>query len=195
VARQFAEFLKDVFKKLLGLVMTHGEPGDYIRLRGQWVPVDPSDWKNNYDMTVSVGLGSNNKDQLVGQLGQLLQTQAQIIEFQGGAQGPLVTLENVYHVLKKQQEAMGLKGDKYFTDPGAEQEGQAEQPPAQPEQDPNAGMAEAEMAKEDMRAKASLAREQIKKESAAEVADIRGQYDVAKAAASTGLLDPNMGAF
>lgn len=207
VARQFAEFLKDVFKKLQGLVMQHGTEGDYIRLRGEWVPVDPTDWKNNYDTTVSVGLGSNNKDQLVGQLGQLLEYQARIIEMQGGANGPLVTMENVYHVLKKQQEAMGLKGDKYFTDPGAQQE----QMPEEPEPDPNAGMAEAEMAKEQVRAEASLAREQVKGDTAVKVATVRGEFDLAKSReaimqeladeaqaldmgyGAPGPLDPNMG--
>ncbi len=179
VARQFAEFLKDVFKKLQGLVMQHGTEGDYIRLRGKWVPVDPTDWKSNYDTTVSVGLGSNNKDQLVGQLGQLLEIQARIIEMQGGVEGPLVKLENVYEVLKRQQEAMGLKGDKYFTDPGAEQEGM--EAPAEPEAPPV-----------DPRAETEIAKAQIKAESDANVATIRGQFDIAKATAATGLIDPNM---
>ena len=162
VARQFAEFLKDVFKKLLGLVSQHGEQGEIIRLRGKWVEVDPSDWKTSYDMTVSVGLGSNNKDQLVGQLSQLLEIQRSIIEFQGGASGPLVTLENVHEVLKRQQEAMGLKGDKYFTDPAEQQTLPA---PEEPQQDPN---------------EVELGKEQIRAESAANVAHIRGQYDIAK---------------
>jgi hypothetical protein len=165
VARQFAEFLKDVFRKLLGLVSQHGEQGEVIRLRGKWVEVDPTDWKTSYDMTVSVGLGSNNKDQLVGQLSQLLQTQQQIIEFQGGAQGPLVTLENVYEVLKRQQEAMGLKGDRYFTDPGEQQ--QMLPAPEEPQEDPLAGermKQETELAKEGMRQQTELTKEQMRQQ-------------------------------
>ncbi len=124
VARQYAEFLKDVFRKLLGLVSQHGEPGEYMRLRGKFIQVDPTGWKTNYDMTTSVGLGTNNKDQLVGQLQALLAIQKEAIQFQGGAQGPLVTIENIHETLKRLQEAMGLKGDKYFTDPGEDGEGE-----------------------------------------------------------------------
>jgi hypothetical protein len=162
VARQFAEFLKDVFKKLLGLVSQHGEPGEVIRLRGKWVEVDPTDWKTSYDMTVSVGLGTNNKDQLVGQLQGLLQIQQQIIEMQGGVQGPLVTLENAYETLKRLQEAMGLKGEKYFTDPGDIEQ----QPPDEEgETDPLAEArmkAETEIGKAKIQQETELTKEQMR---------------------------------
>lgn len=164
VARQFAEFLKDVFRKLLGLVSQHGEPGEVIRLRGKWVEVDPTDWKTSYDMTVSVGLGSNNKDQLVGQLQTLLAIQQQTIEMQGGVQGPLVTLENVYETFKQLQAAMGLKGEKYFTDPG-----EAEQPePEEPTEDPLAEprlKAETEIGKARIQQETELTKERMRQES------------------------------
>jgi len=164
VARQFAEFLKDVFKKLLGLVSTHGEQGEVIRLRGKWVEVDPTDWKTSYDMTVSVGLGTNNKDQLVGQLQGLIAMDEKIIQMQGGAQGPLVTLENVHEKLKRLQEAMGLKGDKYYTDPAeAQQNPQQQEPPQDPLAEPRL-KAEAEIAKEHVRNEGKIAVEQIRQQ-------------------------------
>jgi hypothetical protein len=178
VARQFSEFLKDVFKKLLGLVMQHGEPGDYIRLRGKWVEVDPSDWKSNYDMTVSVGLGTNNKDQLVGQIQSLLQIDAQIIQMQGGVNGPIVTAVNVYEKLKRLQEAMGLKGDKYYTDPGdSPEQGQPGAQPA-PQPQPPEGPPPPDPTK--------IATAQIQGKTAENVAHIRGVYDLAK----TGITAP-----
>ena len=113
VARQFGEFLKDIFEKLLSLVTRHADPADVERFRGSFVP-----WPTEYDMTVSVGLGTNNKDQLIGHLMALAQMQEKIITMQGGVQGPLVTADNVHEVCKKLTEAMGLKGgDRYFTDP------------------------------------------------------------------------------
>lgn len=170
VARQYAEFLKDVFKKLLGLVSRHGEPGEMIRLRGKWVEVDPSDWKTSYDMTVAVGLGTNNKDQLVGQLQALLGIQSQIVEAQGGVDGPMVTQQNVYETLKQLQAAMGLKGDKYFTDPGEAQQQPEEPSPPDPD----------------------VTKEEIRAKSAENVAHIKGQYDLAKSQAAP--VNPNMGA-
>jgi hypothetical protein len=160
VARQYAEFLKDIFRKLLGLVSQHGDQREVIRLRGKWVEVDPSDWKTNYDMTVSVGLGSNNKDQLVGQLQMLMGLDAQLAQAQGGMNGPILTWDNVFAKLKKLQEAVGLKGDSYYTDPAEQQ-----QAPAQPEED-NSGQVE-------------LQKEQIKGQTAENVAHIRGQYQMA----------------
>ncbi len=156
IARQFAEFLKDVFRKLLGLVSAHATEGEYIRLRGQWVQVDPSDWKTSYDMTVTVGLGTNNKQQLVGNMLQLIGLDEKIIQLQGGAQGPLVTMQNVHEKLKRLVEAMDLKSaDAYYTDP-------ASLPPPdpaqeQPEQDPLAEprmKAETEIAKAEIKAAA-----------------------------------------
>lgn len=164
VARQFAEFLKDVFKKLLGLVSRHGEPGEVIRLRGKWVETDPRDWKTSYDMTVSVGLGTNNKDQLVGQLSRLLEIQQGIIQMQGGVDGPLVTLPNVHEVLKRTQEAMGLKGDKYFTDPGGADQAPQQQEPAQdPLAEPKL-KAQTEIEKEHIRQQGKMAVEQMRQQ-------------------------------
>lgn len=170
VARQYAEFLKSIFRRLLGLVSQHGSQGEVIRLRGKWIEVDPTDWKTNYDMTVSVGLGTNNKDQLVGQLQALLGIQQQIIEAQGGADGPLVTMANVYETLKRLQEAMSLKGDKYFTDPG-------EQQMQQPEES------------EPSEADTELQKEQIKAESRSNVEHIRGSYRVAEKQAENPPID------
>lgn len=179
VARQFAEFLKDVFRKLLGLVSQHGEQGEIIRLRGKWIEVDPSDWKTSYDMTVSVGLGTNNKDQLVGQLQSLLGIQQQIIELQGGVQGPLVTLDNAYETLRRLQEAMGLKGEKYFTDPANAED----KPPAEPEpeQDP--------LASERMKQETELAKEGMRQETEMRKAEMRQQPQVVQFP-----VDPAMGA-
>jgi hypothetical protein len=161
VARQYAEFLKDIFRRLLQLVSQHGEKGEVIRLRGKWVEVDPSDWKTNYDMTVSVGLGTNNKDQLVAHIMSLLQLDQSIVQLQGGVDGPILTADNIYEKLKRLAEAMGLKGiDKYYTDPA--QAAQQPQQEAPPQPDPT-----------------KIATEQMKGQTAENVAHIRGQYQLA----------------
>jgi phage tail tube protein FII len=118
VARQFAEFLREVFRKLLKLVSTHQDKAEVIRLRGEWVEIDPREWKNGFDMSVAVGLGTGNKDQVVAHLTNLLQIDKQIVELQGGANGPLLTMEGIYNKLKRMVEAMDLKGiEQYYNDP------------------------------------------------------------------------------
>ncbi len=141
IARQYAEsFLKGVFRKLLKLTIRYPEKQAVIRLRGEWVEIDPSEWKTSYDMSIAVGLGTGNKDQQIAHLNALTQVQSQIAQAQDGLQGPLLTWENVYETVKMYPEAMGFKGvEKFFTDPGKGKE-EGGQPEQQSEQqpDPNA---------------------------------------------------------
>ncbi len=128
VARQFGEFLKDIFQKVLDLAKRHAEPEEVARLTGKPFV----DWPTDYDATVSVGLGTNNKDQLVGHLMGLAQMHEKIIGLQQGLNGPLVQAQDVYEVLKRLPEAMGLKGA-FFTDPGdMQQQPQTQEPPQDP---------------------------------------------------------------
>jgi hypothetical protein len=167
IARQFAESaMKGIFRKLLGLVCRHGDKKQVIRLRGQWVEMDPSDWKTGYDMSVAVGLGSGNRDQQVGQLNQLIALDREIIQLQGGVEGPILTLPNIYEKLKRLVEAMGLKGvDNYYTDPEKEGE-QPQQPEADPEQNAEVQKFQAEterdMEKAKLEAETKLDVERIK---------------------------------
>lgn len=159
VARQFGEFLSDIFDRLLALVSQHADKEDVERLRGKPFV----EWPTNYDTNVSVGLGTNNKDQLVGHLMALSQMYERIIALQQGLNGPLVTATNVFEVLKRLPEAMGLKGD-FFTDPSQVQS-QPEEP--EPAQDPLAGermKQETEMAKETMRQQTEIQKEQMRQQ-------------------------------
>lgn len=163
LARHFGEFLKDIFGKMLALVRQHASEEDVAKLTGQFVP-----WPTDYDATVSVGLGTNNKDQLVGHLNVLMQIDEKIIGLQQGLNGPLLTAENVYAKLKKLQEAMGLKGDAYYTDPSK----QAEAPPQQqePPQDPLAG--------ERMKQETEIGKAKIKQETDLQIAAMKQPYDM-----------------
>lgn len=131
IARVFAETgVKRAFRLILALVSKHQRQARVIRLRGKWVPMDPRDWDTKMDMTISVGLGTGNRDVQVGQLMSLLQMDKQIVELQGGASGPLVTMPNIYAKLKKIVEFLGLRSvDAYYSDPtDAEQSQQPPQP-------------------------------------------------------------------
>ena len=64
IARIFAETgVKELFLQLYRLSRTNNSEVDIVKLRGRFVPVAPYDWKDRYDMTVTVGLGNQNKDQ------------------------------------------------------------------------------------------------------------------------------------
>src|SRR5262249_6238296 len=133
IARIFAETgVKDLFRKILELVNRHQSAPRIVRLRNRWVPMDPREWNTQMDVSISVGLGTGNKDQMLVHLRSLLEIQVQAIRMQGGVDGPLVRLENVYNTLAKLVENAGLKSpDAYFTDP-------TQRPPAAPPPPPPA---------------------------------------------------------
>ncbi len=118
VARIFAELLlKPIFKGTLKL-LTDGEMEKIaFKLRDKFVELDPNEWRDSYDMTINVGLGTGDKEQQ----GALLQS----IFTQQGAVGQsplgklLVKPKNVYHTLSKIVENAGFKnvGD-FWQDPG-----------------------------------------------------------------------------
>jgi hypothetical protein len=57
-ARNFAEYaFKPMFKGIQYLLAQHQTDALITRLRGHAVPVDPSVWKTEFDMTCNVGLG------------------------------------------------------------------------------------------------------------------------------------------
>jgi len=95
-----------------------GRAARVLRLRNQWVSVDPSDWRQRNDMTVTVGLGTGNKDQTLAHLQSILGMQVQAIQMQGGVAGPIVTLPNVHKTLCEIAKNAGFRnpGD-FFSDP------------------------------------------------------------------------------
>ena len=127
IARVFAETgIKDLFRKILELVGKHQSAPRIIRLRNRWVPMDPRSWNTQMDLSINVGLGTGNRDQMLTHLQNLLGIQVQAIKLQGGVAGPIVTLDNIYNTLAKLVENAGLKSvDAYFTAPGRDAAGAA----------------------------------------------------------------------
>lgn len=131
IARVIAEvFMKRLFRLILRAVTQYQNRKQVIRLRNQWVEMDPREWKNNYDMTVTVGLGTGNRDQQVMQLSNLLRIHGETIALLGGQMPPWLTPKNIYNTEAKLIEASGLKSpEPYLTDPDTV-------PPQPPQPDP-----------------------------------------------------------
>lgn len=134
IARIFAEtFIKPLFMLIDHCVTKYQNKERIIRIRNEWVPVDPRQWESNFDMTINVGLGTGNKDQQLIHLQNIAAMQAQIIQAQGGWEGPIVTKDNVYETMSRMTVNAGFKNpEAFFTDPAKE----PEQPPAPPPPDP-----------------------------------------------------------
>jgi hypothetical protein len=128
IARIFAEGMKDMFKLMLHCQTKYGMQREAIKLRDQWIEYDPREWANEYDMSVSVGLGTGNKDQQLVHLNTI--AQAQQVAVQMGGLDKVVTLKNMYNVQAKIVENAGFKAvEEFWTDPETVQDQQQEPQP------------------------------------------------------------------
>jgi len=122
VARLFAETgVKDLFIMVHRLVRTSYTKPDIVRLRNEWVEVDPRQWKSRKDMSITVGLGTGNKDQQLQHLMTMLGVQERALQI------GVTTPKNIYHACIKLAQNAGFKdAEEFFTDPAQQQQ----KPPA-----------------------------------------------------------------
>jgi hypothetical protein len=129
IARLFAEDgVKTLFQMVHALVRKYSDNQEIIRLRNKYIAVDPRGWRKRTDLTISVGLGTGNKDQMLGHLTMILQAQEKAAMSGMG----LVTPKNIHYALKKLTENAGFKdAEEFWNDPEGNQ--QPQQPQIPPE--------------------------------------------------------------
>lgn len=129
IARIFAETgVRDMFLLLHAVTRRNATKAETIRLRRDWVEIDPSKWRRRDDMTVSVGIGSGSKGQQVSFLMNLLGLQKEAL--MAGGIGGMVKPKHIYNTVKRLVEASGLKSvDPFADDPDEQQQEPGEQPP------------------------------------------------------------------
>ncbi len=136
IARMFAETgIKDAFLMIYELLQKHSDKAKVVRLKNEWIEVDPASWRHKADFSVRVGLGNGNREQNMVHLQTLAQMQEKIVA--AGGMGLLVTPKNIFNTLKEIGMNMGLKNiEEYLTDPDngqPQQQQQAEDGKAQAE--------------------------------------------------------------
>lgn len=154
IARIVAEIgFKPLFHDIHELLMKHQDRELMLKLRGQWVPMNPSEWKTRENSTVQVGIGLVSRERRIMGYEAVMQKQQELVA--SGAMGTLVMPEMIYESHKKWTKAWGFEPSLYFQDP-------RQLPPPQPQQ-PGAQeqlmMAQAEALKMDGQSK--LQRNQI----------------------------------
>jgi hypothetical protein len=117
-----------------------------IKLRNNWVEIDPSSWNDRMDATISVALGQGNKDQQVAQLMGLVQMAS-------AQQGPMVSPANMYNLMSSLLKSMGYQNVNDFITPPDQQQ------PPQP--DP---MTQAQVNKLNTEAQVALGELEVKKQ-------------------------------
>ena len=132
IARIFAETgVKDLFKKIFELMVKYQDKERIVMINNQYVPVKPTEWKDRFNISIVVGLGTGSKEQQLIVLNSILERQLQAFQLQGGKEMPMVTLKNMYNTLSKIIENAGLKNiESYFVNPDVGK--QMMPPPAPP---------------------------------------------------------------
>jgi len=123
IARLFADGLKRCFQGLLGLVIHHQDKKKIIRLRNQFVPIDPRGWDASMDMIVNIALGRGSDEQRMAFLQVIAGKMEQIIQ-QYGPYNPLVDLTQYRAALAQQIQLAGFQDPAQFVkeiDPAAVQ--------------------------------------------------------------------------
>ena len=79
IARMIAPSVEYLFGCVHELILKHGHKKEVVRLGGEWVTVDPSQWKKRSDLRIAVGMGSGSKDTVLGHLNQMFQMQMALL--------------------------------------------------------------------------------------------------------------------
>lgn len=176
IARVLAEGIKDIFSLLHATIQKNGDQAQVVRLRNQWVNVDPREWKTRDDMTINVGLGSGSKAQQFAQIMALANVQK---EFIAGGKAHMVPDDKLFNSAAEMCKIMGYRNpDRFFADPSEKNpDGSPKNPPAPPQPDPKvqAIQAQAQNDQQELALKAQLDKQ--KAADAAQLAQFKAEMD------------------
>ena len=136
IARIFAETgVKTLFQGILHLLCKYQDKPTLMRMRGKYIPIDPRLWSNQYDIDISVGLGTGSKAEHMTMLQMVLAKQEAILQ-QFGPANPLVSVGQYRNTLGRFIEAAGFTDSaEFFKEVTPEIDQQLAQP-QQPQPDP-----------------------------------------------------------
>jgi hypothetical protein len=191
-ARTMAETgVKSLFKGILHLVTKYDNKPRIVRLRNNFVPIDPREWTSEFDVVVQVGLGTADDEQKIAFLTQIAAKQEQIL-MQLGPSNPVVTMAQYVNTLRSIAEIGGFKdADQFFASPQQIQMQQQQQQQQPPQPDPAVAMKqqqmEAELAlkREKMQADIQLERERMTMEMELRRQELQAEAELRMAKAVT----------
>ena len=131
------------------LFRSHQDRPRTVKLRGQWIEIDPKYWDADMDVQVNVGLGRGSDTERLQFMMMVLQKQEQIMQLLGPA-NPICDVSQYSNSLSKLLELANIKdASRYFKRVDGQTAQAMQQTMAQqkPQTDPNAMLAQIEMAK------------------------------------------------
>lgn len=130
IARIFAETgMRDLFRGILRLVCKHQDQPRMVRLRNEFVPIDPRWWDATMDVSINVGLGRGTDNERMMMLRQIGEMQKEAMATMGPV-NPLTDMGKLYNTLTEMTKLAGFKdADRFWSDPA-----QFQPPPQEPKQ-------------------------------------------------------------
>ena len=165
IARIFAETgVKALFQLVHQLTLQHSRQAELVRLRGEWVPVDPRTWVKRNDLQISMNLGLGDRAQQLAFLSSVRQMQME------GLQIGVANPGNVFNTQARMMRAAGYKDvTEFFQDP-------RQMPPQQPPPDPVQVQIQLEQARAQAQAQAQMAIEQMRQQADAQKFQAEQQF-------------------
>jgi hypothetical protein len=131
-----APMFRGVFKTLTDYSMEEIS----FKLNNKFVKYNPQEWRDQYDMSINVGIGTGDAIQQAQFLMQTAQAQAMVAG--SPLMGKLLTPKNIFNLQAKLLENAGFKNpSEYWTDPDTI----PPQPPQQPPPDPRVEIEKAKL--------------------------------------------------
>lgn len=162
ISRVAAVSVEQLFTKILKCICMYQDKAEEVNLLGQWVPIDPREWKDGYQININVGLGTGSKDKQSMVMNQIYMMQAPLLQM--GAIPPQASIM----AARKFAESSGITApETYFPDA---------QPP-QPQQNPEAIKAQAEAQKFQLQMQADQAAKSAEMQLERERMQMQAQVD------------------
>ena len=178
IAKILAETgIRDMFALLHATIRKHGQQSETVRLRNQWVTVDPRTWKTRNDMTINVGLGTGGKAERFAHLMAIVNLQKEAV---GAGKANLVDDAKLYNSVSQLTRLLDYKNaDLFFNNPGAANEdGTPKFPPPQPGPDPEMMKAQGQLQLEQTKTHADIAYQQFRMQSEAQLAQRKAELQL-----------------
>jgi len=197
IARVFAETgCKQLASLLLHLAKRHMTSERIIRIDNQFVPIDPRAWDNDFDLEVTVGLGTGREDEKTAMLTQIASKQEQILQLLG-PDNPVTSIPQYVNTLRRIAETAGFKDvDQFFNPPAqilqqlqaqaAQQQQQPQQPDPKTALEREKAMAELELQREKMTAELELKRAEAETKAQIRREEMQMEYQLRLAEAQAG---------
>lgn len=111
MARFFAVGMRQLFAKMLKLAIQYQNVPEMVAINGQFVPINPSEFRNQFHVKINVGLGSGSKEQQAARILGLFQMQMQLQPL------GIVRPQQMAETARMYVEANEFKNPERFVDP------------------------------------------------------------------------------